>query len=515
MFGFINSSRLQFLFVFLISSLFRLTYLSLIEFKGDEATNLFLAAQPLFGNPMPYGGTVSSVGVLNPPIFNYFLFPFVLVSLDPKTIVFMIGFLNSLALAFLFLIIKRFYNTKIALITISLFAFSPWAIIYSRKIWPQDFIIFLLVPLFYSIHKLIKENNTKYWIPYVFLSLFLIQLHQSGLFFVPLLTLFLFINKVKINIKAILIGLFIGIIPLLPYISFEKGNNCPDCKAYIAAKKSLSGKFPIVFARPLQILSQGDFQFLLYDDMEKFSKNFPAAFNLRRIFYIEYLLLPLGLFLFWKKNKKYRILVYTSILLPVLYYLSSVVPHMHYFIILMPFIFLFLGFSLYTLLSDKRPLIKYSGGIILISILLTSLIFDFSFFNFLSQKKNIRGDYGTVFFISEKKAKDSLKGFEKDPKYNEMLLASYMPKDAVYGDQPLGKMLYPYNKIEYRVSSLDKRLSEVPVDEEAKRELIAYYTSPKPTKDTINLLERKTKIIAGYKDILSEVEKLYTSQNSK
>lgn len=516
MFGFINSSRFQFIFVFLISALFRLTYLNLIEFKGDEATNLYLAAQPLFGNPMPYGGTLSSVGILNPPIFNYFLFLFTLLSLDPKVISFMIGSLNSLALAFLFLIIKRFYNTRIALITTTLFAFSPWAIIYSRKIWPQDFIILLLVPLLYSIHKIVKENNAKYWVLYTFLSIFLIQLHQSGLFFVPLLTIFLLLNKAKINIKAILVGCLIGIIPLIPYISFEISNKCPDCKAYVAAKKSLSGRFPIVFIRPLQILSQGDFQFLLYDDMEKFSQSFPFAFNLRRIFYIEYLLVPLGLFLFWKKNKKYRLFVYTSIFLPLLYFLSSIVPHMHYFIVLMPFLFLFLGFSLYSLISDKKLLVKYFGVIILISILFTSLIFDFSFFNFLGQKKNIRGDYGTVFSVTEKKAKDNLKGFEEDPKYEEMLLASYIPKNAIYGNQPLGKMLYPYNKIKNQIPSLDKRLAKVPVDEEVKRELIAYYTSSKPTEDTIKLLKQKTQTISGYKDVLLEVETLYVnSKNNK
>ena len=64
---------LLFLFIVAASAIFRITNLNLIEFKDDEAINLFLAARPLFGHPFPPGGTVSSIGLLNPPFFNYLL----------------------------------------------------------------------------------------------------------------------------------------------------------------------------------------------------------------------------------------------------------------------------------------------------------------------------------------------------------------------------------------------------------------------------------------------------------
>lgn len=501
--------------IFLLSLIFRITNLNLIEFKGDEATNLYLAAQPIFGHPMPYGGTVSSVGVLNPPIFNYMLFPFTLISLDPKVISFMIGLLNSVAIVFLFLLIKKFYDEKLAFIATILLALSPWAIIYSRKIWPQDFILFLVIPLLYSVYK-IKENNNKYWIIYTSFSLFLIQLHQSGLFFVPLLTLFLILSKVKIDLRFIIIGAIIGLIPLIPYLSYEISNHCPDCKAYQEAKKSLNGKFPVVFARPLQILSQGDFQSLLYNDMAKFAKDFPLAYKLRQIFYLEYLLLPLGLILFWKNIKKERLFVYLCVFLPIVYFLSSIVPHMHYFIVILPLLFLFLSYTIYIFITNKNIALKYLGKIILISLTTTSVIFDFSFFSLVGEKKNISGDYGTIFSVNEKIAKDRLKGYEKDPRYNLMLLASYVPKDSVYGNLPLGKMLYSRDKIKNKILYLDKRLQDVPVDEEAKRELISFYTESKLSRETIELLRDKTKIIPAYNDILLEIEKVYDlSKNNK
>lgn len=504
-----------FFLILSISLIFRVTNLYLIEFKGDEALNLYLASQPLFGNPMPYGGTVSSIGTLNPPIFNYILFPLTLLSFDPKIISFLIGLLNSIAIALLFLIIKRFYNLYISFIATVLLALSPWAIIYSRKIWPQDFILPLLVPIFYSVHKIIKDNDSRYWIGYVSFSLFLMQLHQSGLFFVPLLTLFLLHSKVRINIRAILIGIVIGIIPLLPYLSFQISNNCPDCKSFVSAKETLSGRSHLIFARPLQIMSQGNFHFLLYDDMVTFADNFPVAFQARKVFYAEYLLLPIGIFLFWKKNKIFRSLVHTALALPIIYFALNIVPHMHYSIILTPFLFLFLGFAFYILIKSKSKLIKFSSFLILFFLISVSLIFNYSLFSLIERQKGLKGDYGAAFYVTEEKAKEKLSGFENDPFYNEMLLASYLPKEELYGHKPIGKMIYSYEKTKQNLDILEKRLQEVPVDPRIHNELIAYYSFNKPNEETINLLEQKTKDIKGYNVVFETIQKLYIEERGK
>lgn len=515
MLGFKIATPFLFFLAVLIAAVFRVTNFHLIEFKGDEAINLYLAAQPLFGNPIPYGGTVSSIGILNPPIFNYILFPFTLLSLDPKVIVFLIGLLNSFAIAILFLIIKRFYNMNIAFIATSLLALSPWGIIYSRKIWPQDFILPLLVPLFYSIHKIIKENDSRFWTLYIISSLFLMQLHQSGLFFVPLLTIFILLKKVRINIKSVLIGIIIGIIPFLPYLSFEISNKCPDCQAYFLAKEKLGGRSLDTFKRPFQITSQGDFHFLLYDDMQTFANNFPLAYNLRRFFYLEYLLLPFGLLLFLLKKKELRSLVFITISLPILYFILNLVPHMHYYIVLTPFIFLFLGFAFSFLIFNKNKLIKFFSLLIFLGIIITSVIFNTSFFKLLDQKKTLKGDYGTTFFVTEKKARELLKNYEKDPYYQEMLLATYIPKDALYGTRPIGKMLYPYEETKKRLNDLEQRLKDVPIDSRVQNELIAFYTNSSPTEETIKLLKEKSKAIEGYRVIYEQILKLYVEEKGR
>src|SRR3989344_36197 len=159
-----SQTFLLFIIIFFVSAIFRLTNLDLIEFKTDEAINLLLASRPLFGHSFAPGGTVSSVGILNPPFFNYILFPFTFLTLDPRGISFFIGLINSLAIAFFFLAIKKYYGTTIAFITTILIALSPWSILYSRKIWTQDLLFPFFIPLFFSIHKLILEKKMFYWL---------------------------------------------------------------------------------------------------------------------------------------------------------------------------------------------------------------------------------------------------------------------------------------------------------------------------------------------------------------
>lgn len=514
MFSFKFSDKFLVILILFSSLIFRVTNINLIEFKGDEATNLFLATRPIFGHAFSPGGTVSSVGILNPPIFNHILFPLTLFSLDPKILSLMIGIINSITIAFFFLVLKRYYSRNIALIATLLLSFSPWSIIYSRKIWPQDFILPFVVLIFFSIHKILIDKNSKYWVVLTASSLFLIQLHQSGLFFTPLVFLFLLLQKAKVNFKFLIIGLAIGILPFLPYIFYEISTKCPDCSTLIAAREKTGRSF-LSFFRPFQIMGQGDFRFLLFDDINEFAKRFSFVYELKRIFYIEYILLPVGIFLFWLKNKGLRTLVYIIILLPIFYFIAGVVPHMHYSIILTPFLFLFVSFALSYFISSQNNLIKTTSILIFTILVLNSILFNSSFFQFLKDKKGLRGDYGPIFSVTEKKSKDLFKGYEKDSYYNEMLLTSYLPRDQFYGNTPVGRMIYSKKETEKNISSLEKRLINIPVDPRIQNELIAYYSFDKPTKETLSKLQKKSKEIKGYETVLEMIQKLYIDEGSK
>ena len=421
---------LSFIFISLVAAAFRITNLDLIEFKGDEAINLYLAARPVFGHPLPPGGTISSIGIVNTPLLNYILFPFVLISTNPKIVSMLIGLLNSTTIGLLYLVFRHYYGFKSALISCIFIALSPWAVIYSRKIWAQDFILPLMVPLILSIHKIVKEQKPQYWILYTFSSLLLIQLHQPSLYFVAILSSLIFVYQRKISIKYTTIGIILGLLPLIPYLLYQLSNSCPACTSFGAASQRFSENYDLIhFFRPLQIMSQGNFRFILGDDVLTMATSYPLLFSLRRLFYLEYLLIPLGGFLFLKQFPKLKVLVWISILLPVIYFVSRVVPHMHYFVTLIPFLALLLGTVFTWLISNKHTFIKYSSIVVLILLISISAWYNFAFFDLLRNTQEIKGDYGTIFAVIQQRTNKTYDKYKDLPEYEEILLNSYVPKD--------------------------------------------------------------------------------------
>lgn len=514
----LSTKKTLFLFalILLASLIFRVTNLNLIEFKTDEAVNLLLASRPLFGHSFAPGGTVSSIGILNPPLFTYLLFPLTAVSMDPRWLSFAIGLINSIAIAFLFLILKKYYNQTIAFISTLLMAFSPWAIIYSRKIWTQDLLVPFFIPFFWSYNKLLVEKKQVFWVPYSIFALFLIQLHQISLIFVSIFTIFLLTQKIKLNFKYILIGSFIGILPFIPFVFFELNNNCPDCKAFLDARTKLSSQRSVeVFMRPFQIASQGDFRFILGNDTLTFSKTFNFTDKLRKVFYIEYLLIPIGIIIFFKKYKKFSSLIYTVIILPIIYYLLKIEPFMHYYIIILPLLFLFLGTSFDFFLKKKNLLFKISSLVILTLIIIESISFDYSFFKLLKTKGAVDGDYGSTYYSSNKENEKNLSTLKNRPDYQEIKLFNYIPYSELFGYLPLSRMLFNYDNKEKRISYLESLWRKNSNDPRIGQELLALNTINPLTKTTVDYLWLKKQSIPQYKKIYEAAKSTYLGQNYK
>lgn len=438
---------LYFCLIVLFSASLRLVNLDLIEFKTDEAVNLFLSSRPFFGEPFPPGGTVSSIGLLNPPFFNYLLFLLANFSLDPRSVSFLIALLNSLSIGFFFLIIKKYYSFKIALISSLFLAVSPWMILFSRKIWAQDFIFPLALPLFLSLHKIILEKGKKSWFIFGLFLFLLLQLHQALLFFLLPLTLWLLVKYGKNGFSYFSLGSLLALLPLLSYLVYIWANFITNnLDAFLVSKQYFSPVFsPELFLRPFQIVGQGNFQFVLGSDMLTLAKNFPLLYKLRPLFYLEYLLLALGFFLFWQKYPALRNFLYFSLLLPLFYFFFHIEPFMHYFLILTPFLFLCLGIAFAYFLDCKSKLVSYTAIVILFFLVILSLSFQNSIQELLIKQGGFRGDYGTAFLVLKKINEEKfLLKKQTGRNYEEQLIVSFIPEEMLCNTTlPVARMIYP------------------------------------------------------------------------
>ncbi|HEX7042786.1 MAG TPA: glycosyltransferase family 39 protein, partial [Patescibacteria group bacterium] len=512
----VQSPWLIFTFVAILASIFRLTNLQLIEFKGDEGLNLFLATRPLFGHAFPPASLTSSVGILNFPLLNYFLFPIVLISYYPPFVSGCIALLNILAIGVFFLTISKYFGKLTAFITSCFLAFSPWAIIYSRKIWAQDFLIPLVVGLLLCFFKIYIDKKKIYWLIFGIISLFLMQIHQtSGI--LPVLLFLVLLTKTKPNLKLLALGVLIGFLPTIPYLWYEISSSCPDCSALLMLHGRLQDYHPDIFMRIFQIVTTGYFHTILGNtDNLLFTTLFPLIGKISKIGYLIYLLLPVSAIIFWIKNKEYRSFLIMTALILVIFFMLKVQPEMHYVIILMPFLFLFLGFFISFLIVRKNLTLKLLGISLFVLFLTLYISFDYSFFSLLSTKKGFGGDYGGTFFVAQQTAQRELQTYKNSKDYNEMLLAFYVPLSSIQGDTPVGQILYPLKDLQNNFSKIDSELKVNPIDPRHYNEAVAYYTYPQNENlQNIFYLKKMSKDYSSYGKLYSISLGDFMSKNHK
>ncbi|MCA9913388.1 MAG: glycosyltransferase family 39 protein, partial [Anaerolineae bacterium] len=125
--------------VLLCAAVVRFGQPGIVEFFHDDAMLSTLAQNMAAGEYFPVTGINSSVGIPNPPTSVYVMaLPFFFDSNPMTAILFVMG-LNVLGVGILWLIAQRYFGRTVALVAGLSYALSPWAALYSRKIWAQDF----------------------------------------------------------------------------------------------------------------------------------------------------------------------------------------------------------------------------------------------------------------------------------------------------------------------------------------------------------------------------------------
>src|SRR5881398_1463606 len=101
----------------------RLRHLGLAEFNDDQAIALRIAHDILHGDIRTVG-LASSSGAANPPLYVYIVAAVVAV----------------VAIALTYVIVRPRFGGVVALVTAALFATGPWAVLYGRHLWQQDYL---------------------------------------------------------------------------------------------------------------------------------------------------------------------------------------------------------------------------------------------------------------------------------------------------------------------------------------------------------------------------------------
>lgn len=497
--------------IFLFAAAFRIPYLKYVEFKGDEALNLLLATRPLFHHPFPSASQASSAGILNFPLLNYLLFPIVIFTTYPPTISFVIALLNTFTIAGFFLLFKKYHGKLVAFLASCVLAFSPWAILYSRKIWAQDFLLPLSLPFFLSLYKII-EGKKRYWFLFGFTSMLLLQIHQLAIIVPFGLFIGLLWEKHKPQWRFLLWGIAIGLIPTIPYFWYAAQMNF----SIFQANKSFIDRFSFhtltTFLRPLQIISIGDFHTEMGNDFALFAQKFYTAYILSKFTYIAYIAVPVGAISIWIKEKTYKLFAVVCFAIIIFYFILEIEPLMHYYILLLPMLALFVAIPLRSVKGKLRIFLFVACGIYLLSL----AAFDYAFLTFLSEKGGFAGDYGTGFASTELSAKTDLQKFTNNSDYKEIKLFYFAPREYFHGYMPVGKMIFPYIQLQQHEAAREKQFIKQSTNPILATEVFAYYTqNQNPDWNYVISLKEKTRQHPAFDFVYQKVLGEYLDKHLK
>jgi len=179
-------------------------------FNWDQERDAFEVQKILSGDPSLIGPRVlGPQGFFLGPYFYYLLAPFYfLTSGHPQAIVYFLIVLNLVFFLTAYLIVKRIWGEKTALIFLFLWTINPAAI--ETVAWNPALIPLMLVLIWFTL-----SQKSYFWLG---LSLSLaINFHFQAIFLVPLILLFLFWQKELLgkNLGKAVLGFFLPFTPLL------------------------------------------------------------------------------------------------------------------------------------------------------------------------------------------------------------------------------------------------------------------------------------------------------------
>ncbi len=221
----LEREALWLLIALLAAALTRFWRSDIVEYFHDDAMLASLALEMAAGTRFPLTGILSSTGIPNSPVSVYLLaLPFAFTS-EIQSAIHFVMLWNTLGVALLWLIARRYFGRTVAAIASLAYALNPWAALFSRKLWAQElhtpiFLLALLV-LLYGYFETRSSNRRRL----AFLAqccgppllLIAAQFHFAA---APLLLLFplaLWAGRRRLDKRALASAILLCALALLPY----------------------------------------------------------------------------------------------------------------------------------------------------------------------------------------------------------------------------------------------------------------------------------------------------------
>jgi 4-amino-4-deoxy-L-arabinose transferase-like glycosyltransferase len=265
----VSLEKLAWIGIVLLAAYLRLGHLELVEFKLDEVKHCQRALDLLQGH-LPAVGSISSLGMAKPPLMTYLMAIPLAVSKDPILATGFVALLNVGAVLGCFWVTREHFGDKAGLVSSLLFAISPWAVIYSRKIFTADLMPpFAVLLLEAVLAALVKSKQNRLVLAFVWLAC-LIQISPSALSLVPPIALLLLIYRARVRLAPLLLGILAFIMIFSPYIYHDLTHGLANIKTLVSASRAPASFSLKSVQYSLQLISGSGCHALAGRSFEKF-----------------------------------------------------------------------------------------------------------------------------------------------------------------------------------------------------------------------------------------------------
>jgi hypothetical protein len=212
-------AELVWLVIFVVvGGILRMGWPGITEFKADEARLLVLALDLVEAIRFPLRGISSSVGVPNPAMSVWLFSLPLLLWRHVLAATLFVGLLNTIAVAGCWWFTRRYWGVTAGLAAALMFAASPWAIVFSRKIWAQNLLPFFVMVWIYTAALALVEKRPRAIVVHLVSLAVVVQIHFSAAALVPASLLFLLIFRHRVQWRMVLVGGLLAALTLTPFL---------------------------------------------------------------------------------------------------------------------------------------------------------------------------------------------------------------------------------------------------------------------------------------------------------
>jgi hypothetical protein len=370
--------------ILLLATALRVAWPTLTEFKFSEARLAALALEVTREGRLPLVGVSSSAGFDHSPISVYLYVPAFLFTANPIPATIYGGLVGAAAVGLCWWLARRWPGggVKAAWIAALLFAVSPWAVAFSRKIWQVVFVPLLALALVgLVISSLVEEPGRRSaaqappaaqaprnlaWALVVYALL--VQVHPSAVALVPALVVWLIVLWRRVRLGPLLLGVVLAGLTAVPFLVHQAQSGWPvlaALKALPAATWDLTAvrlTWEAITGRGIHALAGNAYPLLRISDA-RIVPQLGWFFNL-----VGWLTVASALWLAWRTARSWRaadsqrrqqarvdFVLLTWLVVPVMFNLRhSLDLYLHFFALVLPAAYLIVGRAMQDLFSFHR-----------------------------------------------------------------------------------------------------------------------------------------------------------------